>query len=324
MAAVTKEINVNVTMGEHQISNTRLDLSFHSNYTECLDMFQNTQLNYEQDIIVQISFPVKSGVDEFTLGENIGYFKNKLNIVREGMKTRYSNVEVVRNYTTYSNVCRLSFGWDSQNSNQNDYQHLTTFVTNVQKAGVHNAELTLEINQRIPTSNYETDEAKLTGKLSGNIKCNETRCNQVIREFINEKPYGSDVPAFYALSLFLNGNVNLRLHHFDDLIDTGVFPWPPEIERVSGFNGLKKVLLPFVGQALSSLPRGEGDMNIYGLVTEVYEKLFNSISGISEIKVGFKNHVVCVKFTGFDFFNGYLPDIDTLKTLGGGGVGTGY
>jgi len=121
----------------------------------------------------------------------------------------------------------------------------------------------------------------------------------------------------YMFSLFLSGNVNLRLHHFDDLIDTGVVPWPQEIARVSGFNGLKKILLPFAGQALQTLPRGEGEMNVYGLVTELYEKLFNSISGISEIKVGFRNHVLCVKFTGLDFFNGYLPDIETLKALSG-------
>jgi len=305
-------------MGEHQNSNTKLDLSFFSNYTECLDMFQNTNLNYEQDIIVQISFPIKSGVDEFTLGENIGYFKNKLNLIRDGMKTRYSNVEVVRNYTTYSNVCKLSFGWDSQNSNQNDYRDLITFVTTVQKLGIQNAELSLEVNQRIPTSNYETDEPKTTGKLTGNIKCNETRCNQFIRENITERPYSPDLPGFYALSLFLSGNVNLRLHHFDDLIDTGVVPWPQEIERVSGFNGLKRILLPFVGQGLSTLPKGEGDMNIYGLVTELYDKLFNSISGVSEIKAGFKNHVICAKLTGFDFFNGYFPDVEILKSLGDG------
>jgi len=316
MAAVTKEININVSMGENHNPNTKIDLTFHSNYTECLDMFQNTNLNYEHDIIVQISFPIKSGVDEFSLGENVGYFKNKLNLIRDGMKTRYSNVEVVRNYSTYSNVCRLSFGWDPQNSNQNDYRDLMSFVTNSQKLGLHTADLSLEINQRIPTSNYETDEPKLTGKLTGTVRCNETRCNQFLKEYLQEHPY-EPKPPYFILSLFLNGNVNLRLHHFDDLIDTGVFPWPPEIERVSGFNGLKRVLLPFVGQGLSQLPRGEGDMNIYGLVTELYEKIFNSISGVSEVKVGFKNHILCLKFTGFDFFNGYLPDVDTLKGLGG-------
>jgi len=316
MAAVTKEINVNVVLGEHQNTNTKIDLSFHSNYTECLDMFQSTNLNYEQDIIVQISFPIKSGVDEFALGENIGYFKNKLNIVREGMRTRYSNIEVVRNYTSYNNVCRLSFGWDSQNSNQNDYRDLINFVTNSQKLGVQTAELSLEINQRIPTSNFETDEPKLTGRLSGTFRCNETRCNQHIKEYIQEHPYDAP-PPFWAFSLFLSGNVNLRLHHIDDLIDTGVLPWPQEIERVSGFNGLKRILLPFVGQGLSTLPRGEGDMNIYGLVTEVYEKLFASISGVSEVKVGFKNHILCLKFTGFDFFNGYFPEVETLKALSG-------
>jgi len=233
------------------------------------------------------------------------------------MRTRYSNVEVVRNMSTYSNVCRLSFGWDSQGSNPNDYRDLMTFVTNSQSLGVQNAELSVEINQRVPTSNYETDEPKLTGKLTGNVKCNETRCNQFIKDIITSRPFHPDMPPLYALSMFLSGNVNLRLHHFDDLIDTGVVPWPQEIERVSGFNGLKKILLPFVGQGLSNLPRGDGDMNFYGLVIEIYEKLFNSISGISEIKFGFKNHIVCIKFTGFDVFNGYFPEVETLKALGG-------
>jgi len=107
------------------------------------------------------------------------------------------------------------------------------------------------------------------------------------------------------------------LHNLEDLFDNGIIPWPQEIPRFCGFNGLKTFILPYVARQLAYLPRGEGDMNIYGLFCEVYEKMFNTIVGISEIKIAFKNHLLLVKFTGFDLFSGYLPDIDTLKNLGG-------
>jgi len=131
---------------------------------------------------------------------------------------------------------------------------------------------------------------------------------------LRDHPYAFPGPGIVA-SLFMYGNLDLRLKNVEDIIDFGLVPWPEEIPRFSGFNGLKQFVLPFAGQGLQSLPKGDGEMNVYGLVTELYEKVYDSITGISEIKLGYKNHIVTLKFTGFDLFTGYFPDINTLKNI---------
>jgi len=318
MAASIKEVSLNVIVGQHTQPNTKVTLTFQSNYSECQDLFSKAQeLTPDTDVIVQVSFPAKSGIDDFTLGEHIGFFKNKLNLLSDGLKTRYNNIESERDYVTYNKVLKLTFGW--ANNNDRNFMDLNEVITNTAKLGIQNVDVSLDINQRIPTNNYETDEPKLTGKLSGNLKCNEMRFNTFVKDFLRDNPYVPPFPGMFG-SLLISGNVDLRLHNLEDLVDNGILPWPQEIPRFSGFNGLKSFALPFVGQGLNSLPRGEGDMNIYGLVTEVYENIYNSITGISEIKVAFRNHVLTLKFTGFEFFSGYFPDIDTLKNLGGGQV----
>jgi len=143
------------------------------------------------------------------------------------------------------------------------------------------------------------------------------RFNTFVRDYIRDNPYSPPFPGLIG-SMLMTGNVDLRMHNFEDLIDNGLIPWPQEIPRFCGFNGLKNFVLPFAGEGLNTLPRGEGEMNIYGLFTEVYEKIYDSILGISEIKVGFKNHILTIKFTGFEIFSGYFPDVDTLKNLSGG------
>jgi len=319
MAASTKELVFNVVVGDHQQPNTKVTVNFYSNYSECQDLFSKTQgLNQESDIVVQLSFPAKSGIDDFTLGESIGFFKNKLNLLSDGMRTRYSNIDTERDYVTYNKVLKLTFGWDC-NMNPNDFSGLNELISNITKIGIQQGEVSVEINQRVPTNNYDNDEPKLTGKLTGNLKCNEMRFNTFVRDFLRENPYAPPFPGLMG-SLFMSGNIDTRLHNFEDLVDNGLLPWPQEIPRFCGFNGLKNFALPFAGEALSSLPRGEGEMNIYGLFTEVYEKIYNSIVGISEIKIGFKNHILCFKFQGFEVFSGYLPDIDTLKNLSGGNL----
>jgi len=322
MAASTKEITVNVSVGDHNQPNTRITLNIQSNYSDCQELFQKTQgLVPENDLVVQFSFPCKSGLDDFTLGESIGFFKNKLNLVSDAMKTKFTNIETERDYITYNKILKLTFGWDStDNRNQTDFRDFNEIITWASKLGLQQIECSLEINQRIPTNNYESDEPKLTGRFHGNVKSNEMRFNTFVRDYIRDNPYSPPLPGFFG-SLLMTGNVELRMHNFEDLIDNGLVPWPQEIPRFCGFNGLKNFVLPFAGQGLDTLPKGEGEMNIYGLFTEVYERIYNSILGISEIKIGFKNHVVTVKFTGFELFNGYFPDIDTLKNLGGGGGG---
>jgi hypothetical protein len=315
MAASTKDLNISIIVGDHQQPNTRVSVSMYSNYSECQDLFSKTQgMNQENDLVIQISFPTKSGLDDFTLGENIGFFKNKLNLVSDGMKTKYSNIESERDYVTYNKLLKLTFGWEP-NNNTTMFNDLNEMVTNVRKFGIQSGELSLEINQRIPTSNYDSDEPKLSGRFTGNVKSNEMLFNSGVREFLQNNPYTFPGPGLFGC-LFMTGNVELKGHNLEDLVDMGLVPWPQEIPRFCGFNGLKNFALPFVGEGLNGLPRDEGGINIYALITELYEKIYNSITGISEIKIGFKNHIVSIKFTGFDLFNGYFPDIDTLKNLG--------
>jgi len=209
----------------------------------------------------------------------------------------------------------LTFGWEPSN-NQYAFNDLNELVTGVRKFGIQSGDLSLEINQRIPTSNYESDEPKLTGKFTGNVKCNEMVFNSGVRDYLQSNPYTFPGPGIFGC-LFLTGNVELRVHNLEDIVDMGLVPWPQEIPRFCGFNGLKNFVLPFAGEGLSSLPRDEGGINVYALITELYEKIYNSVTGISEIKVAFKNHIISVKFFGFELFTGYFPDIDTLKNMGG-------
>jgi hypothetical protein len=252
-------------------------------------------------------------MDQYALGENIGFFKNKLNLVRDGMRTKYSNIEVEVDYRTYLNNLKLTFGWEPS-SNERDFRDFNDIIGVATKVGFQNLDLSLEINQRIPSGNYETDEPKLTGKLSGNLKVNEVKILNFSKEFLRDNPYAFPVPPILA-SLLMFGNIDLRTKNIEDVVDNGLIPWPQEVPRFSGFNGLKEFVLPLAGQGLNSLPKEDGDMNIYSLFCEIYEKIYGSIQGISEIKIGFKNHLMTIKFSGFDLFNGYFPDINTLKNV---------
>jgi len=320
MAASTKDFSVNLIVGDHNQPNTKITVNFTSNYTECQDLFakhQGQELNQESDLLLQFSFPTKSGLDDFTLGESIGFFKNKLNFYNPlfgNNKAKYTNIESERDYVTYSKVVKMTMVW-------NDDRDLNAVMDVITKLGFLNVDLSLEINQRIPTNNYETDDPKLTGKLTGNVRSNEMKILNFVKDFIRDHPYSDHVPGMLS-TLLLSGNIDLRFRNIENLIDGGILPWPQDIPRFVGFNGLKNFALPFVGEALETLPRGEGEMNIYGIVTEIYQKLYESISGISEIKIAYKNHILTIKFTGFDLFNGYFPDIETLKN--GGRSNTGW
>jgi len=243
----------------------------------------------------------------------LGFFKNKLNLVREPMKTKYSNIEVEVDYRTYNNNLKLTFGWEPS-SNERDFRDFNEIVEIASKVGFQVLDIGVEINQRVPSGNYETDETKLTGKVNGNLKVNEAKMLNFSKDFLRDNPYAFPVPPILA-SLLMFGNIDLRLKNIEDVVDSGLIPWPPEVPRFSGFNGLKEFVLPFASQGLNSLPKEDGELNIYSLFTEIYEKVFNSIQGISEIKIGFKNHLITIKFTGFELFNGYFPDINTLKNL---------
>jgi len=313
MAASIKELILNLLVGEHNNPNTKVEVNVCTNYSECLDLFTKAQCTQDTDLVVQVNFPTKSGMDQYALGENIGFFKNKLNLVRDGMKTKYSNIEVEMDYRTYSNNLKLTFGWDPS-SNERDFRDFSEIIGIATKVGFQVLDLSLEINQRIPTGNFDNDENKLTGKLTGNLKVNEMKMLNFSKEFLRDNPYAFPLPPIIG-SLLMFGNIDLRMKNIEDVIDSGLIPWPQEVPRFSGFRGLKEFVLPFASQGLNSLPKEDGDMNIYALFCELYEKIYNSIQGISELKVGFKNHLVTIKFTGFELFNGYFPDINTLKNV---------
>jgi len=258
--------------------------------------------------VIQVTFPAKTSLDEYSISENIGFFKNKLNLLKDLWNFRYSNVEVVRDFNTYGQNVRLTLGWEYRNTY--DFNNLVDLVNIGTKIGFQNLDVSVDINQKISTNVYDSDEPKLTGKLQGNGKCNETRFNSFAREYVRENPYSPPIPSFFGL-LLLSGNVDFRFHNLEDLIDSGMIPWPEGVPRFCGFRGLKDFVLPMVVEGLNNLP--SGDMDLKNLIFEVYEKIFNCVQGVGEVKVGFKNHVLSLKFSGFDVFNGYFPPVETLR-----------
>jgi len=54
----------------------------------------------------------------------------------------------------------------------------------------------------------------------------------------------------------------------------------------------------------------------YNFFTELYQKLHETITGVAEVRIGFRNYVISVKFSGLDFMNGYFPDLQTLLNQG--------
>jgi len=325
MADQIKVLNVAVTVGDHNyFDGPKINFSVRTNYQECLELFTKTGLNFDNDLVYKIFFNTKSSLDDYTLGENMGFFRNKINWMKTDqsgprVQNHSMNLDLVRDYTTYQNQVVLTVGLDQTNNMQiiNDLTQSATFSN---EYGFHDLELSLEINQRLPSTNFDQDEQKLHGKLSGKIEFSEMKLGQQLRKMIKEQPYGP-VPFWGFGLLMMNGDVDLHFHQFEQLIDSGMLPWPPEIPRISGFVGLKNFLMPLVGGQMQMIPKQEGDFKPYDFVTELYQKFYETITGISEIKVGFKNYVISIKFSGLDFMNGYFPDLQTLLNSSGAPVG---
>jgi len=307
----SKEITINVTVGDHNsYQPTKIDLTLASNYVECTEMFKNTNLNPENDLIIHITFPAKPAMDSMQLQENVGYLKNNLNLVKEPLDAKYSNLEVVKDPYSYASNLRLSFGFEPK---ERDAQDLTEIASYLSQAGIQNAELSLEVNQKIPQNAYDSDDAKLTGKFKGNVRVGQQKFELLLQNLINK--WGPSPLAGFG-TMFALANIDLKFGNFETLIDRGLIPWPAEIPRVNGFVGLKQFLVPQVGQLYSEIPRGEAeDLNLADLFSEVYTKVYDSIIGVTHVKFGFKGFVVTIKFEGFELFNGYLPDMDTIKAF---------
>jgi len=326
MADSIKIMNVSVAVGDNQNfqDGPKIQVSIRSNYQECLELFSKTGLNFDNDLVYKIIFNIKSNLDDYTLGENIGFFKNKLNFLKTDqngplVRNHSMNLELIRDYQTYQNQVHLTVGLDSNNNSQiiNDLEAL---AKNSNDFGLHVLDLNVEVNQRMPTTNYEQDEPRLCGRLTGKIEFNEMRMSQQLRRLIREQPYGP-VP-FWGFGLLMqNGEVDLQFHSLEQLIDSGLIPWPDGVPRFSGFGGLKNFLLPLAGNGMKELPRnldtyGGGNFSPYNFTTELYSKLYETMTGVAEVKIGFRNYVISIKFSGLDFMNGYFPDLQTLLSQG--------
>jgi len=311
-----KELNINITVGDHVQTtfNTKIDVTLTKNaasddFSEIFNRINNDHANNGQtlsrndDVAVEITFNTKTN-DVLALGENIGAMKNYLNMLKDPMTTSYSHLDSFRDTYTYQNKIRLSFGW--QHREGADFRDLSQFANKFSQSGVSHLELSVEVNQRFPQSNADVDEPKLTGKLSFAGKALEEQFNTFLKE-LNTTERGMKY-----ISLFMNGNVDLKFHSLDFAIDHEILPWPPGLPRIYGFVALKQLMVP---QMAAIFGQVGSDPQLGQLIEDAYTKVFDSISGFSELKVAYKGIVLKFKFDGFEIFNGFLPEASLVKEL---------
>jgi len=80
---------------------------------------------------------------------------------------RFKNVfiDMARDPNTYSDCYRVCLAWDS--TTLPDSESLNAFSTGFTQVGHENVDVSLEINQKFQTSQYDTDEPRLSAKLNG-------------------------------------------------------------------------------------------------------------------------------------------------------------
>jgi len=316
-----KELNINITVGEHvqSTNNTKIDVTLSKNaasddFSEIFNRINNDHgnnghsLSRTDDVAVEFTFNTKTN-DVLILGENIGTLKNYLNMVKEPMTTSYSHLDSFRDSFTYQNKIRLSFGWPHRESA--DFRDLANFANKFSQSGVTHLELSVEVNQRFPQSNADVDESKLTGKLSFIGKAVEDQFNTFLTE-LSTRERGAKY-----FSLFMNGNIDLKFHSLDFAIDNGLLPWPPGLPRIYGFVALKQLMVP---QMAAIFGQVGSDPQLGQLIEDAYTKIYDSISGLSELRVAYKGIVLKFKFDGFEIFNGFLPEASLVKELSTAGV----
>jgi len=113
--------------------------------------------------------------------------------------------------------------------------------------------------------------------------------------------------------LFATGKIDLAFHSLDYAIDHGIFPWPDGIPKFSGFVGLKQLFTPQIAVTYGYMKNEIGDA--INLIEDSYKKVYDTVSGIVELKVAFRGNLFKIKFDNFEIFNGFMPEIDTIREL---------
>jgi hypothetical protein len=309
-----KEINFSLNIGNHSANSpTKLDLSITRNVEQVNEIFNRTQnLNRASDVVVEIDFNAKN-LESIELGENISTLKNYLNMIKEPMNVKFTNLDSVNDtafYYSASKLLRLTLGWE-YDENIAEFRQLNKLVSNVIEIGFQNFDFAVEVNQRFPQSTSDVDEPKLTGKATFIATANENNFNN----FMKEKKDNSRWAQFFPVLMFSSSKIELSVHSLDYAIDHGVLPWPVELPKFSGFVGLKQLLVPQLAMFYSSLKNDMQDG--VNLIEDTYKKIYDSVSGIQSISIAFRGLLFKLKFENFDIFNGFMPDIDTIKELGG-------
>jgi len=228
------------------------------------------------------------------------------------MNVKWTNLETVQSndfYYTASKQLRLSLGWEYDDNNV-EFRNFNRFTSQIVDVGFINFDFSLEVNQKFPQSSSDIDEPKLTGKAFFNAKANETKFNTFLRESKDTR-----FAPFIPVMLFSNSKIDLSVHSLDYAIDNGVLPWPQELPKFSGFVGLKQLLVPQMAMTYQEMKNNMADA--INLIEDTYKKIFESVSGITAINIAYKGLLLKLKFENFDIFNGFMPEIDTLKEIGG-------
>jgi len=304
-----KEISLNLTVGNHNTQQpTKIHITLARDPDQVNELFNrtNNQLNAANDIVIEASFPCKN-LSPMVVGENVSALKNYLNTLKEPMQYKISNLEQTTSNDYYgtNKIIRLSFGWEY--SENLGIKPLSDNINKLIDGGFHNIDFMIEVNQKFPQSPNDVDEQKLTGKASLNAKVTEASFNNEIKKL--KEPFNLIFP------LFRNGKLELAVHSLEYALEMGIIPWPDGLPKFTGFVGLKQLLVPQMAITYQQVKNEFQDtINVF---EDAYKKIFETVSGVSEVRVAFRGFVLKFKFEGFDIFNGFLPDIDTIKELGG-------
>jgi hypothetical protein len=304
---LSKDINFSITLGDHKdyYQQTKITVTLYKDPygTELTSLFNNTGLDKNKDVVIQSTFTSKI-YDPVALGESIGTLKNYMYILQEPFSVDYSELESV------NNTLKLTFGVQGDPTNA-DYNDFVKVMDKIPSLGIQNAEVSLALNQKVPTSSFDVDEQKLTAKFSANLKCNQNSFDTLCSEMLQTTKVG----VFRMLPFFASASVDMKLNSFDHAIEKGIIPWPQDMPKVYGFVGAKQLLLPLCAQFYTQSKNENPE--VMKVMEDAYTKVYETVAGITEIKIGSKNFIMSIKFEGFDLFNGFLPEFQTIKDLAG-------
>jgi len=224
---------------------------------------------------------------------------------------RFKNcvVDIVRDNVTYNNCYRVAVGFGPE-ADAGAFEALNYAVNQFSQAGNENAEVSLEINQRFPTSQFDTDESKLSAKFNANVRFSQYTLDHFLQQLSQQTYRQDNKNAITLLQFFLSGTVDLKFNSIESLLDSKFVELPEGIPRINGFVSLRQFLIPQIGGLYGEVTR---DPQIGQLFDGIYSKLYDSITGFHELKIGFRGYVLSVKFDNFNLFQGFLPTLEDIK-----------